>query len=447
MGKTLTIQPVTRIEGHAKVLIELDDNGNVADAKMAIVALRGFEQFCIGRAADEMPRIVNRICGICPWSHHLASNKAVDKVYGVTPPPAGEKLRRLMQHLSWIPDKILHFYFLAAPDFIMGPDADPSVRNVLGVLKSNPDLGMKVVKMRQLGSMLIENFAGKVIHPAAGVPGGFSKPMTEAEREELLKGAEELLEFAKFSIDLAKKDIFPKYMDLIENVGVIKTGFIGTVSEDGSWEIYDGKLRMMKADGSYEDFSYEQYTDYIAEHVEPWAYVKFPYAKRWGEFALEFDNPTIYRSNCLARINVCDKMPTPLAQAELEEFREKFGRPCQYTILYNYARLIELLCNAESAVALLKDPEITDRNVRTKVEPQAGRGVGCVESLQGTLIHDYEADQNGLITRVNLIVGSTHNAAPMNLSVKQAAQALIQGGNYDQGLLNKIEIVIRAYNP
>ena len=447
MGKTLTIQPVTRIEGHAKVIIELDDNGNVANARMAIIALRGFEQFCIGRPAEEMPRIVNRICGICPWSHHLASNKAVDGIYGVTPPRAGEKLRRLMEHLSWIPDKILHFYFLAAPDFVIGPDADPSVRNVLGILKANPELGLKVVKMRQLGSMLIEQFAGKVIHPVAAVPGGFSKPMTEEERKELLKGAEELLEFAKFSIELAKKDIFPKYMDIIEKVGVIKTGFIGTVTDDGTWEIYDGKLRMMKADGSYEDFAYEEYTDHIAEHVEPWAYVKFPYAKRWGKFALELDNPTIYRSNCLARINVCDKMPTPLAQAELEEFREKFGRPCQYTILYNYARLIEMLCNAEMVVALLNDPEITDPNVRVKVEPRAGRGIGCVEAPRGTLIHDYEADENGLIRRVNLIVGTTHNAAPMSLSVKQAAQALIKEGVYDQGLLNKIEMAIRAYDP
>ena len=321
------------------------------------------------------------------------------------------------------------------------------MRNVLGILKANPELGLKVVRMRQLGSMLIEQFAGKVIHPVAAVPGGFSKPMTEEERKELLKGAEELLEFAKFSIELAKKDIFPKYMDIIEKVGVIKTGFIGTVTEDGTWEIYDGKLRMMKADGSYEDFAYEEYTDHIAEHVEPWAYVKFPYAKRWGKFALELDNPTIYRSNCLARINVCDKMPTPLAQAELEEFREKFGRPCQYTILYNYARLIEMLCNAEMVVALLNDPEITDPNVRVKVEPKAGRGIGCVEAPRGTLIHDYEADENGLIRRVNLIVGTTHNAAPMSLSVKQAAQALIKEGVYDQGLLNKIEMAIRAYDP
>ncbi len=447
MGKTLTIQPVTRIEGHAKVLIQLDDKGNVADAKMAIVALRGFEQFCIGRPAEEMPRIVNRICGICPWQHHLASNKAVDAAWNIEIPPPAEKLRRLMQHLSYIPDKILHFYFLAAPDFVMGPDADPSVRNVLGILKANPDLGLKVVKMRQLGSMLIEHFAGKVIHPVAAVPGGFTKPMTEAEREELLKGAEELLEFAKYSMELAKKEIFPKYMDLIQNVGVIETGFIGTVTEDGTWEIYDGKIRMMKADGTYEDFAPEDYTAHIAEHVEPWAYVKMPYAKKWGDFALELGNPTIYRSNCLARINVCDRMPTPLAQAELEEFREKFGRPCQYTILYNYARLLELVCNAESAVALLKEPEITNPNVRAQVEPKAGRGVGCVEAPRGTLIHDYETDDKGFITKVNLIVGTTHNAAPMSLTVKQAAQTLIKNGQYDQGLLNKIEMAIRAYDP
>ena len=444
MGKTLTIDPITRITGHAKIMIDLDDNGNVAETKIVIPSMRGFEEFCIGRPAEEIPRIVNRICGISSWDNHLASNKAIDKIFGATPPAAGDKLRRLMQHLAWIANKTLHFYFLVAPDYIR-PEAES--RNVFSIFKSNPELGTKVIKMRQLAAMLVEHFSGKVIHPMAAVPGGFSKPMTESEREEMLKGTEELLEFAKFSMELAKTEILSKYMDVIEQIGVINTGFLGTITDDGTWEIYDGKLRLMKADGSCEDFSYEQYTDYIAQHIEPWTYSKFCYVKNWGEFGLELDNSTIYRTGALARINVCEKMATPLAQAELEEFRDKFGRPCQYTMLYPYASLIEMLANAEQALALLKDSEITDKDVRVPVEAKAGHGVGCVESVPGTLIHDCETDKDGFITKTNIILGLTHNAAAMNLSLKQAAQTLIKEGNYDQDSINHLEMVVRAYNP
>jgi len=445
MAKTLTIEPITRITGHAKIVVDLDDNGNVADAKIVTTSMRGFEQFCIGRPAEEIPRIANRICGISSWDNHLASNKAIDKICGVTLPPAGEKLRRLMQHLTWIANKTLHFYFLIAPDYMIGPEAES--RNVFTIFKSNPELGTKVIKMRQLAAMLVEHFSGKVIHPMAAVPGGFSKPMIESEREEILKGAEELLEFAKFSMELAKTEMLSKYMDFIEQIGVINTGFLGSITDDGSWEIYDGKLRLMKADGNCEDFSCEQYTDYIDQHIEPWTYSKFPYVKNWGEFGLQPDNSSIYRAGALARINVCEKMATPLAQAELEEFRDKFSRPCQYTMLYPYASLIEMLANTEQALALLNDSEITDKNVRVPVEAKAGHGVGCVESIQGTLIHDYETDKDGFVTKTNIILGATHNTAAMNLSLKQTAQTLIKEGKYDQGSINRLEMVIRAYNP
>lgn len=450
MSKTLTIQPITRIEGHGRVVLQLDDAGNVDDARFHVMALRGFEKFCEGRPVEEMPRIVNRICGICPWNHHLASAKATDEVFGVTPPPTAVKLRRLAQHLAWIPDKLLHFYFLAAPDFVLGPDCDPLSRNVIGIVKANPDLAKQVVHLRQDGAMVLEEWLGKVIHPIPAVPGGFSKPLLEEERKNFLERTMKQLEFAKFTIKFAKEEIFPKYLDTAKSLGVIQTGFIGTVTDDGTHDIYDGKLRLMKPDGTYDDFTYEEYTDHIGEMIYPWSYVKMPFAKKWanGEFSMDLDNPKgIYRSNTLARINVCERMSTPEAQKELEYFRQQFGRPAQLTLLYHWARLIELVNNCEMAIELLNDPEITGRDIRAKVEIKSGRGIGCVEAPRGTLIHDYTADDKGLITKVNLIVGSTHNQAPINMSVKQAAKTLIQNGHVDQGILNRIEMAVRAYDP
>ena len=260
--------------------------------------------------------------------------------------------------------------------------------------------------------------------------------------------ANEVLDLAKFSIDFAKKDIFPKYIDAVKTLGVIKTGFLGTVTKDGALDLYDGVLRMMQPDGSYEDFTYEQYTDYIEEHIEPWTYLKFPYMKKAGKLSMDLDNPVgVYRTNTLARLNVCDRIRTPLAQKEFEEYRKEFGRPVQLTLLYNWARLIELLYNAEYAVQLLNDPEITSKDIRIPVKPRAARGIGCTEAPRGTLIHDYETDADGIVTNVNLIVGTTHNNAPINMSVKRAAMDLIKDGKYDQGILNQIEMSIRAYDP
>lgn len=446
--RTITLAPVTRIEGHAKVTINLDDAGNVADTFVHIVELRGFEKFCIGRPVEELPRITTSICGVCPWSHHLASAKANDAVFGVTPPSAGRKLRELCNAIAFTEEHILHFFFLAGADFVMGPDADYSVRNVIGIAQAHPEIGRQVVRNRHLGAQMLNIVSGKTIHPVTAVPGGFSKPLTEAERERVLSMANEVLEFAKFAIAFAKENLFAKYLDLVQTTGVITTGFLGTVTDDGTMDLYDGKARLMKPDGSYEEFAYDQYTEYIGEHIEPWTYLKFPYAKKWGPFSMDLDNPSgIYRTNTLARMNVCDQLSTPLAQAELEEFREKFGRPVQLTLLYNWARLIELLYNAEKAVELLNDPEITSTDTRVPVTPRAARGVASVEAPRGTLIHDYETDENGLVTDVNLIVGTTHNNAPINMSVKQAAQTLIKDGNYDQGILNKVEMAIRAYDP
>ena len=447
MGQTLVIQPVSRIEGHAKVTIQLDDSGDVTDARVNVIELRGFEKFCVGRPVEEMPRITTRICGVCPWSHHLAAAKTTDAVFGVEPTPTGKKLRQLCNSIAYMEEHILHFYILGGPDFVMGPGSDYATRNVIGIIGAAPDIAKRVVRVRHLCAKMLEMIAGKSIHPDAAVPGGFSKPLQKEEHAALLPMAQEALELAKFSIAFAKESIFPKYLDAVKTIGTITSGFLGTVANDGALDLYDGKLRMMYADGSYEEFAPKDYADYIGEHVEPWTYLKFPYAKKKGGFALEDNAPSLYRVNSLARINVCDYIPTPLAQKELEEFRKNFGRPAQLTLLYHWARLIELLYNAEFAVQMLNDPEITGRETRLKVTPRAARGVGVVEAPRGTLIHDYTTDADGMLTHVNLLVATCQNNSAINLSVKQAAKMLIKGGKYDQGTLNMVEMAIRAYDP
>jgi F420-non-reducing hydrogenase large subunit len=449
MTKRLTIAPVSRIEGHAKVVIDLDDAGNVADAKVQTVELRGFEKFAQGRPVEELPRIVTSICGVCPWSHHLASAKANDAVFGVTPPPAGAKLRELCNSIAYTEEHILHFYFLGGPDFVMGPGAPAATRNVIGIAGAAPDIAKQVVRNRHLGAQMLNIVSGKSIHPVTAVPGGFSKPLKEDERQKVLGMANEVLEFSKFSINYAKENIFPKYLDAVKTVAVINTGFLGTVKDDGSLDCYDGKFRLMRPNGEYEDFAYDQYLEKIGEKVLPWSYLKFPYAKSWGEgFDMDLEAPKgIYRTNTLARINVCDKISTPLANEELNIFRQEFGKPAQLTLLYHWARLIELLHHAENAVRLLEDPEITSKETRVPVTPRAARGVGSVEAPRGTLIHDYETDEKGLVKTANLIVGTTHNNGPINMSVKQAAQTLIKDGNYNEEILNTVEMAIRAYDP
>jgi len=445
--KQIVIQPVTRIEGHAKISIQLDDQGNVADARVNVVELRGFERFCIGRPVEELPRIVCRICGVCPWAHHLASSKACDAVFGVDIPSAAKKLRELAYMGHMMHSHMLHFFILSGPDFVMGPDADYSVRNVVGVIQKVPDIAKRVVRARYLAQMMTQVLGGKAIHPDVSVPGGWSKPATKEEIDKVKDMAKECLDFATFAIDFAKKEIFPKYLDAVKTLAKIETGFLGTV-KDGALNLYDGNFRMMTPDGKYEDFPVEKYLDYIGEHVEPWSYLKFPYYKKVGQFSMALDNPVgIYRTNALARINVCDRIPTPLAQKELEEFRAQFGRPAQLTLLYHWARLIETVYSAERAMELLNDPEITDPNTRKAVTPRAGCGVGSVEAPRGTLIHDYETDEKGIVTNCNIIVGTTHNNAPINMSVKRTAIDLIKNGAYDQGLLNKVEMTIRAYDP
>jgi F420-non-reducing hydrogenase large subunit len=449
MPQVISIHPVTRIEGHARVDIHLDETGAVRDTRLSIAALRGFEQFVLGRPAEEIPRIVTRICGICPWMHHLAAVKAIDGCFGVTPPNGGHLLRELCQVLAHIHDKILHFFFLAAPDFLLGAEGDSGVRNIMGLVRQEPELAAQVVRMRQLGQAMLARFAGKAIHPVAGVVGGFSKAMTEAERRELVADGRQLLDFASFALEFAKTRVFPRFQEELATLGTITTGFLGTIDLQGNLRLYDGALRLLHPDGTTVDFPVDQYEGYLAEHVESWSSAKMVYAKWWGEgFSLNPKAPCgVYRVNTLARLNVCDQIATPRAQAELEEFRARFGRPAQSTLLYHWARLIELVYACERTLELLEDERIIDPLVRTPAEPRAGRGIGHVEAPRGTLIHDYSTDDQGCITRANLIVGTTHNIAPMNLSVHQAATSLIRDGEVDADILNRIEMAVRAYDP
>ncbi|WP_448872668.1 Ni/Fe hydrogenase subunit alpha [Desulfobulbus propionicus] len=449
MSQVISIHPVTRIEGHARIDIHLGESGRVRDARLAIASLRGFEQFVIGRPAEEIPRIVTRICGICPWMHHLAAVKAVDGCFGIQPTASGHLLREFCQILAHIHDKILHFFFLAAPDFILGPEEDLSVRNIMGLVRREPELANRVVTMRQLAQQMLARLAGKAIHPVAAVVGGFSKPMGEEERGALLADARRLLDFACLALEFAKERVFGRLVDEFGTLGTITTGFLGTVDTGGRLRLYDGQLRLMDATGAFVEFPAQAYEQYLAEHVEPWSSAKMVYAKCWGEgFSLNPDNPSgVYRVNTLARLNVCDAMATSRAQAELEQFRHHFGRPAQATLLYHWARLIELIYACERGLELLGDERITDPAVRNPAQPGAGRGIGHVEAPRGTLIHDYSTDANGCITRANLIVGTTHNIAPMNLSVHRAAAALISEGEVDEEILNRVEMAVRAYDP
>jgi len=296
---------------------------------------------------------------------------------------------------------------------------------------------------------MLERFAGKAIHPVAGVVGGFAKPMREEERQGLLADSRVLLDFASYALDYAKNKVFSRFCDALQSLGTITTGFLGTVDHQGALRLYDGPLRLMRPDGTTVDFPANEYERYLAEQVEPWSSAKMVYARSWGEgFSLDPDAPRgVYRVNTLARINVCERIATSRAQAELEEFRGRFGRPAQGTLLYHWARLIELVYACERTLELLADDRITDPAVRVPATPRVGRGIGPVEAPRGTLIHDYTTDDNGCIKSANLIVGTTHNIAPMNMSVKQAATSLIKGGVYNQGLLNQVEMAVRAYDP
>jgi F420-non-reducing hydrogenase large subunit len=448
LNTTLSIEPVTRIEGHARISIDLDKEGNVADTRLALLSLRGFEKFIEGTPAEEVPRIVTRICGICPWMHHLASVRAVEACFGVTPAPTAEMLRELCLLLAHVQDKLLHFFFLSAPDFL-DHDNTPDTRSILTIAQKKPDLTARFIQMRQLVNSMLEHFAGKTIHPVAAVVGGFAKPMSNRELLMFKKGTEQLLDFACYALDFAGREVFPLLTDQMGELGTIQTGFLGTVGDEGQLQLYSGDLRLMHQSGRIYNFQPKDYQDWLAERSLEWTHGKMVYAKGFEEGCTwDLAAPRgIYRTNTLARINVADYIETPRAQEALEFFREQWGRPAQSTMLYHWARLIELVYTCERAMVLLANEDIRSDRVRARAKPAAGNGVGCVEAPRGTLIHHYTTDARGHIAAANMIVGTTHNIAAMNMSVRQAATTLIRNGYYDQDILNQVEMAMRAYDP
>ena len=451
--KTITIDPVTRLEGHGKVVIFLDEKGNVENAYFQVPELRGFERFCEGRKAEDLPQIVSRICGVCPPAHHFASTKALDAAFNVEPPSAAKKLRELMYNGYYIYDHTLHFYFLGAPDFVVGPDAPPAERNILGVIKKvGLDVAGEVIKYRAYGQKITAMIGGKATHPTCGLPGGISKALTEEERQEIEKMAESSVEFAKFSLKLFDDVVLKnkKYVDLIlSDMYTLKTYYMGLVDENNKVNFYDGKVRVVDPQGKeFVKFAPSDYLDIIEEHVEEWTYTKLPYLKKVGWKGL-VDGPTsgIYRVGPLGRLNASEGMATPLAQQEYERMYETLGgKPVHSTLAFHWARLIELLYAAERALELSRDEEITSKEIRNKPGPP-GEGVGIVEAARGTLIHHYELDEEGLVKKVNLIVATTNNAPAICMSIRDAAMGLIHGVDVSEGVLNMVEMAFRAYDP
>lgn len=451
--KTITIEPITRLEGHGKISIFLDDKGNVENAYFQIPELRGFERFCEGRKAEDMPQITSRICGVCSVAHHLASTKALDAAFNVDPPSAAKKLRELMYSAYFIYDHILHFYFLSGPDFIVGPDAPPSERNILGIIKKvGLDIGKEVIKHRAYGQKITAMIGGKATHPVCGLPGGISKVLTEEERREIEEMAESCVEFAKFSLKLFDDVVLrnKEYVDLIlSDSYALKTYYMGLVDEDEKVNFYEGKVRVVDPKGSeFLKFAPSEYLDIIEEHVEEWTYCKSPYLKKIGWKGL-IDGPDsgIYRVGPLGRLNASEGMATPLAQQEYERMYETLGgKPIHSTLAFHWARLIEILYAAERTLELSRDEEITSKEARNK-PGSPGEGVGIVEAARGTLIHHYKLDEEALVKSINLIVATTNNTPAMCMSIRNAAKSLIIGGKVSEGLLNRVEMAFRAYDP
>lgn len=451
--KKILIDPITRLEGHGKISIFLNDKGDVENAYLQVPELRGFERFCIGRKAEDMPLLTSRICGVCPVAHHMAGTKALDAAFNVEPPSAAKKLRELMYCGYYIYDHTLHFYYLGGPDFVVGPDAPPEKRNVIGVIeKAGLEIGKEVIKHRAYGQRITELIGGKATHPVCGLPGGMSKPLKEEERQEIEKMAESSVKFAQFSLKLFHDIVLgnSKYVDLIKSDAyTLKTYYMGTVDENNKVNFYDGKVRVVDPSGKeFVKFEPKDYLNHIAERVEEWTYVKFPYLKKvgWKGFVDGADSG-VYRVGPLGRLNASEGMATPLAQEEYKTmYKTLGGKPVHSTLAFHWARLIELLYAAERALELSRDQEITSKEVRNK-PGEPGEGVGIVEAARGTLIHHYVLDKDALIKDVNLIVATTNNAPAINMSIRDAAKGLIQGNKVDQGVLNMVEMAFRAYDP
>jgi F420-non-reducing hydrogenase large subunit len=451
--RRVTVDPITRLEGHGRIEIFLNEQGDVDNAYLQVPELRGFERFCQGRPVEEMPRITERICGVCPEAHHMASSKACDAVYGTEITSAARKLRELFYSAHMIHSHIAHFYALAGPDFVVGPTAPKEKRNILGVIeKVGLEIGTEVIKHRAYAQRIQEMIGGKATHPVCGIPGGMSKALTEEEREEIEGMAQSSVEFGKASLQIFDDVVLKNsdYVDLIlSDSYTLKTHYMGLVDENNQVNFYDGKIRVVDPDGQeVAKVECKDYLDIIDEHVEPWTYLKFPYLKSVGWKGLvDGKESGVYRVAPLARLNAADGMATPVAQEAYEKFFSTLGgRPVHATLAMNWARLVELMYATEHMYNLSRDPEITSRDVRAPLGTPR-EGVGVVEAPRGTLFHHYWTDGDGLIMKANLIVATGNNNAGMCMSVKKAAQGVISGGKVDEGLLNMVEMAYRAYDP
>jgi len=453
--KHITIDPITRLEGHGKINIFLNDDGGVENVYFQVPELRGFEQFCVGRPVEELSQIVTKICGVCPGCHHMAAGKAADAVYGVEPPPTARKLRELFYMAHFIHSHIAHFYALAAPDFVVGPTADPAIRNIIGVIeKVGIPIGTEVLKQRRIAQEIQALIGGHQTHVVMNLPGGVRKGLTSEERDDIVKKAEGFVEFSKFSIKLFKDVVLGNetYLDLILNGPyALKIHSMGLVDDQNLVNFYDGKVRVVDTEGK-ELFKYgpDEYLNYIAEHVEPWSYLKFPYLKTIGWKGFEEGQESgVYQATPLSRLNVADGMATPIAQEEYEVmYKTLGGKPVHNTLAMHWARLVELIYSAEHCLELARDPDITGTELRAPLDKIPTEGVGIVEAQRGTLTHHYWTDEKGIVTKVNIVVGTTNNNAAICMSIKKAAEGLItKDTEITEGILNMIEMAFRAYDP
>ncbi|RKZ04438.1 Ni/Fe hydrogenase subunit alpha [Candidatus Fermentibacteria bacterium] len=445
MGETskIIIEPVTRVEGHGKVSILLDENGQVTRARLHIVEFRGFERFIQGRPYWEVPVTVQRLCGICPVSHHLAAAKAMDVIVGADKlTPTAEKMRRLMHYGQIYQSHALHFFHLVSPDLLFGFDADPAVRNIIGVIKKYPELAVQGVMMRKYGQEIIKVTAGKKIHGTGAIPGGINKNLSIAERDSLLKDIDQQIEWSRGALKIAK-DYTVEHLDELSDFGSFNSNHLSLIRADGAMDLYDGGLRAIDAEGNriFDHVDSQDYIDYIAEEVKDWSYMKFPFMKQLGT------DKGWYRVGPLARVNTADFIDTP----EAEEARVEFmaltgGKPNNITMAYHWARMIEVLHSAEKIRDLLNDTDLQGDDLVVKGERRS-EGVGLIEAPRGTLFHHYRVNEDDQVTMANLIVSTTSNNVPMNLAVEKVAKKYLSGTEVTEGLLNRVEVAIRAYDP
>jgi NAD-reducing hydrogenase large subunit len=443
MTKTIVIDPVTRIEGHAKISIFLDDAGEVSDARFHVVEYRGFEKFCEGRPFTEMAGITARICGICPVSHLLAAAKTGDKILAVKIPPAADKLRRMMNLAQITQSHALSFFHLSSPDFLLGWDSDPAKRNVFGLISANPDLARAGIRLRQFGQTVIEKLGARKIHAAWTVPGGVRSPLSEEGRQWIADRLPESFETVHLALGIFKQMLDDQLKAEINIFGEFPTLYMGLVNAKGEWEHYDGYLRFTDSQGNIvaDGLSEDDYQAFLGEAVEPWSYLKFPYYQPLGY------PDGIYRVGPLARLNVCNRIGTEAADRELQELRDRAGGVATSSFLYHYARLIEILACLEKIQELIDDPDILSSRCRARGGVNQLNAVGVSEAPRGTLFHHYQVDENGLLEKVNLIIATGQNNLAMNKTVAQIAKHYIHGSDIPEGLLNRVEAGIRCFDP